>query len=191
MHDKEIEIQVQVEHIGALREYLIERAELISTSRQVDEYFTPLDRDFVAVHPVREWLRLRDADGKASINYKNWHPDADGKTRWCDEFETSVASTETMRKILGALGFRSIVTVDKQRETWVYKQYEIALDSVKGLGDFVEIEYKGSESAPDHKTITNEMVQFLKDLRCGQIKRNYQGYPFMLLFPEEVKQEVQ
>jgi len=31
------------------------------------------------------------------------------------------------------------------------------------------------------------MIKFLKDINVGKIQRNYQGYPFLLLFPEEAK----
>ncbi len=72
-----------------------------------------------------------------------------------------------------------------------YKDYEISIDSVKGLGDFVEIEYIGRDEKVDPKKVTEEMINFLKGLRCGKIIRNYVGYPFQLLFPEEVKFEGQ
>jgi len=35
------------------------------------------------------------------------------------------------------------------------------------------------------------MVNFLKSIGCGKIERNYVGYLFQLLFPEEVKFEEQ
>jgi len=77
------------------------------------------------------------------------------------------------------------------RKVWTCENYEIAIDSVKGLGDFVEIEYIGKEKKVDPEKITEEMVNFLKSIGCGKIKRNYVGYPFQLLFPEEVKYENQ
>ena len=58
------------------------------------------------------------------------------------------------------------------------------MDQVKELGDFVEIEYIGKEQVDPPKT-TKEMVDFLKKLGCGKIKRDYVGYPFRLLFPKE------
>lgn len=79
--------------------------------------------------------------------------------------------------------------VDKTRETWEYQDYEIAIDQVKGLGDFVEIEYKGEEKSVDPVKIANEMIVFLKEIGLSNIRRNYQGYPFLLLFPDEAKEE--
>ena len=57
--------------------------------------------------------------------------------------------------------------------------------------DFVEIEYIGKDEEVDPKKVTREMVDFLKNIGCGKIQINYVGYPFQLLFPEEVKFEEQ
>ncbi len=187
----EIEIQVNVEKPKPLVEFLEKNGNFQSEKHQVDEYFSPAHRDFLGVRPAREWLRLRDADGKYSINYKNWHFDENGKSHHCDEFETKVEDIEQVRKILSALNFKSLVVVDKLRKIWTYKDYEVAIDSVRSLGDFVEIEYIGKNAEIDPKKVTEEMVDFLKKVGCGKITRNYNGYPFLMLFPEEVKYEIQ
>lgn len=185
--NKEIEIHVKIENNKPLMELLKKKGEFQYENRQIDEYFTPAHRDFLKNRPVLEWLRLRDANGKYSTTYKNWHVDDEGKTNYCDEYETSVESLENLKNILTALDFKSIVIVDKQRQTWVYKDYEIAIDSVKNLGDYVEIEYIGKNENADPKVITKEMVNFLKETGCGEISRNYEGYPFEIMFPKEVK----
>ena len=191
MTDIEIEIQVSIENSKPLIEFLEKNADFKKESHQIDEYFSPIHRNFIEVRPVKEWLRLRDSDGKYSINYKNWYFDNEGKSHHCDEYETKIGDLAQLRKILYVLDFKSIVKVDKLRKTWIYKDYEIDVDSVKGLGDFVEVEYIGKEEKVDPKKITEEMVNFLKSVGCGQIKRNYVGYPFQLLFPKEVKYEEQ
>lgn len=189
--DIEIEIQVNVEHSKPLLEFLEKNGKFQSEKRQVDEYFSPAHKDFLAVRPVAEWLRLRDADGRCSINYKNWHFDKNGKSHYCDEFETKLESMEQAKKILSALNLKSVVAVDKLRKIWTYKDYEIAVDSIKILGDFVEIEYVGKDENVSPEKVTGEMVDFLKKVGCGKITRNYVGYPFLMLFPNEVKYEVQ
>ncbi len=187
MKDVEIEIQVRVSDAAKLRRFLKEKAKYIAESYQKDEYFTPVHRDFVGTKPVAEWLRLRES-GKGVITYKNWHYGADGKSAYCDEYETMVDDVGQMRKIFDALNIKPIITVEKTRRSWRYKDYEISLDQVTGLGDFVEVEYKAHANY-DPKTITNEMVQFLKQIDCGKIERNFVGYPFMLLYPDEVRFE--
>jgi len=191
MDDKEIEIQVKIQNNSNLLSFLNQNAEFQKESHQIDIYYSPSHRDFLSVRPVKEWLRLRDSNGRHSITYKDWHYEADGNSNYCDEYETSIDNLEQLQKIFKVLDFKPIVTVDKLRKTWMYKDYEIAIDSIKDLGDFVEIEYKGQDTSLTPAQITEEMINFLKSLNVGEITRNFVGYPFMLLFGEEVKQEVQ
>jgi adenylate cyclase class 2 len=188
MKNVEIEIQVSIEKSEPLLAFLKKNAEFKSEKRQIDEYFSPAHRDFIAVRPAAEWLRLRESDGHYSFCYKYWHHEGE-ESLYCDEYETGIEEPEKMRKILKALDFKSLVTVDKSRQVWRYLDFEIALDSVKNLGEFVEIEYKGKDENADPKTITEEMVKFLKAAGCGEIKINFQGYPYLLLFPQEAKYE--
>jgi len=156
-----------------------------SKKHQIDEYFVPAHRNFINVRPAKEWLRLRNTDGVYSVNYKNWHINKVGKGHYCDEYETRIQDQDQMKKIFKALDLKPIVTVSKQRENWIYKDYKISIDSVSGLGDFVEVEYIGREKDVEPEKITEEMIEFLKGIGCGKIKRNYRGYPFLLLFPKE------
>ena len=187
--DKEIEIQVQIENSKNLKSFLKKSAKFVGEEHQIDKYFSPKHRDFLKVRPVVEWLRLRDSSGKLSINYKNWHVDKSGRSHFCDEYETSIGSTKELENIFEPLGIKEIIVVDKTRKIYLYKDYEISVDSIKNLGDFVEIEYKGKSTKVNPTKVTEEMVKFLKDLNCGKISRNYVGYPFQLLFPREVKYE--
>ena len=191
MDDIEIEIQVKIKNSKPLQEFLERSANFKEESHQIDRYFLPPHRNFIEVRPVNEWLRLRNSDGKYSINYKNYHRDKNGKGHYCDEYETRIEKLIPLEKILKVLDFKLLVEVDKIRKIWEYKNYEIAVDSVKGLGDFVEIEYIGEDKKIDPKKLTEEMINFLKDVGCVQIKRDYVGYPFQLLFPDEVKFEEQ
>ncbi|MCL5436089.1 MAG: class IV adenylate cyclase [Patescibacteria group bacterium] len=188
MNDKEIEIQVQIEKAEPLLNFLEKHGDFKYESRQTDEYFTPSHRDFIAIRPVKEWLRLRTEAGRHTITYKNWHYGSGGRSYHADEYETQVADLASLKKLFLALNFKPLTAVDKTRRVFQYKDYEIALDSIKNLGEFVEIEYKG-RARSEAKVIYNEMVEFLRGLNCGKIRRNNGGYPFLLMFPEEAKYE--
>jgi predicted adenylyl cyclase CyaB len=185
MKDIEIEIQVRIEDSSKLEAFLKKEAELTGDNYQKDEYFTPAHRDFAEVRPIKEWLRIRTS-GQNSITYKNWHYDKEGRGDYCDEYETVVEDPDQLRKIFAALDMMPLITVEKKRQTWRYKDYEIALDHVTDLGDFVEIEHKAHEKSVDPKVVAGEMIAFLKEVGCGKIERDYRGYPFMLLYPNEV-----
>jgi len=189
MKDIEIEIKVKVSDSAGLRKFLAEQAEFRGEQHQIDEYFNPPHKDFLADEPVAEWLRLRTTDSKQSINYKQWHAGDDGVTNHCDEYETTVEDASKVRKIFAALGFKPLVTVDKLRKNWRYQNYEVSMDSVKNLGDFVEIEYVGGAVDLDPKQITDEMVEWLCGLGCGQVERDFRGYPYWLLFGNKPRAE--
>lgn len=195
--DIEIEVRLQIGNTKNLITFLKKKATFQSQNRQVDQYFIPAHRNFLKETPVKEWLRIRDEDEIYTLNYKNWHFEKDGRSYFNDEFETKIDNIKTLRKILKALNFKLVVKVDKTRVTYRYQDWEIALDSVKNLGHFVEIEYKqslppkggkGSEKV-NPKLESDKMINFLKNLKVGTIKRNYQGYPFLLLFPKEAVYE--
>jgi len=181
MKQTEIELQVKVEKVEPLRSLLEQSGEFKYETQQIDIYFTPAHRDFLAKNPIEEWLRLRDANGNCSLNYKKWHFDADGRGLYADEFETKIENLEAAKKSFAALDIKPVITVEKTRKVWMYEDHEICLDAVKGLGDFVEIEYYGKRDIADHKEITAEMIQFLKKLGCGRLEINHVGYPALLL----------
>ena len=183
MKDIEIEIQARIQRSETLKKFLADQANFISENQQVDEYFTPAHRDFTSVKPIEEWFRIREEKGSFTLNYKKWHYE-NGIGQYADEFETVVGDKETARKILLALDLRPLIVVDKTRKKFMYKDYEIAFDKVAGLGNFVEIEYKGKDKV-DPKIVTAQMVDFLKEQDCGDIELNNGGYPMLLLFPED------
>jgi len=189
MTDVEIEIKVRVQKIGGLVKFLKKSGRFLGQSHQIDDYFTPPHRNFTAADPITEWLRLRDSDGKFSVTYKFWHMDKNAKSTYCDEYQTDIADITKLKKIFQALDFSSLVTVDKIRRTWQYRDYEISLDAVTGLGDYVEIEYRGPKKATAAKAIGAQMIGFLKKHGCGKIERDFAGYPHRLLFPHESRFE--
>lgn len=189
-NNQEIEIQVNIEDSSPLLNFLKSKGTFKHEVHQIDRYFSPTINSFLATRPVSRWLRLRQTDKGCSFNYKNWYFDKDGASNYCDEFETKIEDIGAGEKILEALGFNNIVTVDKLRKIWTFDDYEIAIDSIKNLGDFVEIEYIGSDNEIDPKKVTDEMIKFLKEIGVGKITRNYVGYPFIMLFSDEVKYEI-
>ena len=68
---REIEIKVRVKDSTAFVQFLDAEAEFTGEQHQVDEYFNPPDRDFTAVRPVNEWLRLR------TETRSNQHPEGE------------------------------------------------------------------------------------------------------------------
>jgi adenylate cyclase class 2 len=183
--DIEIEIQARVKGVDKLIKFLEKNAQFTGEKYQKDGYYTPEHKNYLDKQPISEWLRLRESK-TSSITYKKWHYDSNGKTDYNDEFESEISDIDQFRKIFEALDFKLLVTVEKRRKTWKYKDYEVAIDSITDLGEFVEVEYKANKLSDKPSTITKQMVEFLKNSGCSKVERNYVGYPFMLLFPDKV-----
>src|SRR5579884_1911650 len=114
----EIEVKVKIENPKKLLDFLKKSGKFVASEHQLDTYFTPFHRNFVKVNPIKEWLRLRDSDGRYSINYKNWYYEENGESNYCDEYESQIAEYEKIKLILEALDMKQLVAVDKQRQIW-------------------------------------------------------------------------
>lgn len=140
----EVEMKFRVVDSGKLQRLIGELgAKPGETDRQTDCYFNHPSRDFAATD---EALRIRSVGTKNSVTYKGPKIDAETKTRTEIELaiESSVESAAAFADMLTRLGFVVAGTVTKSRQShrlrWNGRDVEIALDSVVGLGDFVELE---------------------------------------------------
>lgn len=148
-------------------------------TRQVDAYFNAPHRDFLAPKAISEWLRVRTEDRGSSINFKRWHPvDALIKTH-ADEYETKVDDVEAIRRLLDALDFRPLVTVDKTRKEYQLPEIEVVFDHVVDAGDFVEFEFKADAAGVEEAT--QQLEQFIASLNIELGEPINRGYPHILL----------
>jgi adenylate cyclase class 2 len=120
---------------------------------QLDHYFNHPSRDFAQTD---EAIRLRQVGQSNFITYKGPKVDATTKTRREIELPLPEGSDALAQysELLTALGFRCVAQVHKTRGrfhlAWQGRQIEIALDSVKGLGAFVELEVTADEHDLEH-----------------------------------------
>jgi adenylate cyclase class 2 len=160
-------------------------AQPMGEGRQVDTYFNAPHRDFLAGDVVSDWLRLRSetADGRQaarhSINFKQWLPAGAADATHCDEFESSLGDSEAVRRLLQALGFTEMVTVDKLRRQWRLGEVIIAVDTVEGLGAFAEFEYAGNGATVEQATSTLRGAIGEIGVELGE--RDHRGYPYQRL----------
>ena len=181
-HLKNIEVELKFPLLNS--EDLIKKLNLITkTGKQADfqqdTYYNASHRDFLAKKPVSEWLRLRESSKGFSLNYKNWHTDSNVKTTFCDEYETKVENIDAVEKILKCLDFKPLIVVDKKRSIWLYKNTEIAIDEVKELGFFLEIEAKGNFATVEEAR--EQLYLILEEIEANVGEQDFEGYPFLLL----------
>ncbi|GAA0923393.1 hypothetical protein GCM10009560_23300 [Nonomuraea longicatena] len=148
-------------------------------ARQVDTYFNAPHRDFRDDPVVSEWLRIRQEDGGASLNFKRWHPLEEPVKTHCDEYESAVSDAEAVRRVLAALDFTELTVVDKIREEWHLDGVAVAFDRVAGHGDFVEFEFKGEAAGVEEATAA--ITAFVGGLGIELGERVNVGYPHLTL----------
>ena len=146
----EVEQKYRVASLADIRQCLVKLgAALAPPIEQADTYFAHPARDFARTD---EALRLRRVGETNYITYKGPKLDRETKTRRELELPlpAGTKSFDQYTELLLALGFGQVATVRKRREpgrlTWEGLSLEIALDSVQGLGDFVELEIGTEES---------------------------------------------
>jgi predicted adenylyl cyclase CyaB len=204
--NKEIEIKIKLSEnldFGLLQaklntltknEYIIEY--------QNDLYYDTSARRFSQdINNIDTWFRIREYSKKIHneididnslcepYNYyltlKKWLPENDSIKSYSNEYEIKVINQpiEDMKTILKYLGYEELIKVQKERKKWLIRnEYEISIDSVKDLGNFMEIEYKGNnKNDNDIEYIKKEMYNFLKFLGIEKYDIDIKGYPYLLL----------
>lgn len=138
----EVERKVRVAHT-AIRPALADSPAIHeSTVRQRDIYFDHPTRSFASTDEalrIREIVVVEDeGDGTAQLTYKGPRLTGEAKTR--KELESGIDDADQLQAILQALGFEPVATVEKRREIYRLDDYEISLDTVEDLGEFLEVE---------------------------------------------------
>jgi adenylate cyclase class 2 len=141
----EVELKARIDDPGAVRERLYDMQAVYECAvTERDLYFNSPSRDF---GETDEALRLREAGGHYTLTYKGSRKTGHLlKAR--EEIICGVESAQTMEKILIALGFKPVAEVRKRREYYHVRGATVTLDSVEGLGDFIEIELESPAEVP-------------------------------------------
>ena len=127
-------VAARLEELGAAKR---------ATVHQEDIYLNHPSRDFAATH---EAFRLRKVGDWNALTYKGPKRQGPAKTREEIEipYESGSEAAESMHRMQGLLGFRTVATIRKSRTayTLVHDDWpvEVALDEAENLGSFVEIE---------------------------------------------------
>jgi len=142
MH-RELEVKFSIGEPSLIRNKLLELGAVhIDTVDQVDIYYQHPCRNFAETD---EALRLRENSSKNSGNieltYKG--PKSSGWVKDRVEVVSRVLDSREIQEILEMLGFRVVAKLLKHREFYMIRGVEVSIDSVDGLGNFVEIEDKG------------------------------------------------
>ncbi len=163
----EVEIKVRVDDPERVEEILSEEGEHVRTLRQEDVYFSHPCRDFAETD---EALRLREVETEEGstciLTYKGPKIGDVGKSRV--EIEVEVSDREAAREILERLGFEPLedMVIRKVRKVYALHvdgtRVEACLDTVEGLGTFLEVEIEAEEDA-DVDELEAMLLELVRD----------------------------
>lgn len=118
-------------------------------------------------------LRIREQGEKIIFTLKKNR----GNELDCIEKELEINDKDAMKDIFKLLDYEETVEVHKKRIKTNYKDYEICLDQVDGLGSYVEIEKMSDE---DGEKVQDELFNFLQTLGVSREDRVFNGYDTLI-----------
>jgi predicted adenylyl cyclase CyaB len=137
----EVKVRLEPDTYPKVRNNVLAIAKFVSKVVQRDTYFIPNHENYMDAEFPYKWLSIRERSGKTILNFKHFYPEGAEKHSYCDEYEVVIGDSAPLKQIFKELGIREIVDVQKTREVFRVKDnFEIAMDQVRGLGDFIEIE---------------------------------------------------
>lgn len=179
MKNQELEVKLELEE-SQFKELLMLLSDNDTNffTEQVDMYFCPQMSDFKEYMKTK-CLRIRKEKQGVSLDYKEIVESEEKYAQHLIEHSTKLSDIQQMVFILERLGFQLILEIIKERYEFVYENtYNIALDRVKNLGYFIEIEIVGNELS------YNEAGKCLKKIiqKLGLSKNvvNKEGYSNMM-----------
>lgn len=176
--ETEIRIRLDDNEYNRLKLFFDKNAEFVKENNQVDTYYQPIYRKFIPQNIndiINEWLRIGKRGNKIILNYKNWH-----ESKYCDEYEVEIDDDKNLDRIFKVLGIEKIAITDKTRITYIYlDKYEIALDYVKELGYFIEIEIKKYNKSIMEEY--DELLNISQSLNLNLSNIDKRGYAYHII----------
>lgn len=146
------EIKARCTDQAAVRRYLqAHNAEFRGTDHQVDTYFQ--------VHDGR--LKLRQGPIENNLIFYR-RADTDGPKQSTIHLAPVEPESTIGTVLTAALGVRAVV--DKQREIYFIDNVKFHIDTVKGLGEFVEIEAISADGSKTAQELEQQCAHYMHEL---------------------------
>lgn len=155
--------------------------------QEIDIYFNGNDRNFIKTDEalrLRSCRNLTTGSSETFITYKG--PKLDQKSSTRQEYETAVGNLAVMRNLLTALGYKEVFTVDKMRREWKMPSADgkaavtLCLDSVAGLGDYLELETL-TKAEGERDAAVEQLLQLLDKLGISRDHLTRKSYLELLM----------
>lgn len=148
----------------------------IETVLQEDTIYIKSDIDQNIHEPI---FRIRKCEDKTILTLKVLENDI----HTAKELELNISNEKIMDQILKTIGFYPHARVMKKRSTTTLRGFNICIDEVKGLGNFIEVETI-SNLSDNKKNTYKEMLNVLLELGVEKQNLLQEKYYEMLLKKE-------
>ena len=185
---KEIELKISIteQQYPHLQEWLKNNAVYKGVSQQTEYYVTNPETPWNESKGFKDTaitMRVRQESKGDTFCYKQAHFDsATKKPTHRDEYETKVESGTTILQILTLLGYTRHTLLSKKRTTYLVRDtFEIVLDEVQGVGNFIEIELK--IPTDNVQTGIRSIEALLREISITQFTQYERSYIHMIWNP--------
>ncbi len=175
---REIEIKLRINNLEELEKKLIDTGLVISkevVQRDTVYVSNGMFDGFANVKVGDTFIRIRNENGINSLTLKQQRGLGLDKT----EYETKIEDGEAMHQILLLLEWKPVVEVNKKRKKGKLGEYEICLDSVEDLGNFIELE-KMTDDNVDPEKVKTELFEALKPFGLTKDDEETKGYDILM-----------
>lgn len=175
---REIEIKLRVKNLDELEEKLTVSGLVISKEiTQHDVVYVPKDASdpFSNVKVGDIFIRIRKENDVNKLTLKQQRGPGLDKT----EYETEVKDSEQIHQMLLLIGWKPELEVKKIRKKGGLGEYEICLDRVEQLGNFIELEKMTDENA-DPEKVKKELFEALKPFGLTEKDEEIKGYDILM-----------
>lgn len=174
----ELKLELTEDEADRIRDFLVSRLN-VEIQRQEDTYYCPAEYD-VRRYMERKCVRVRSQNEIYTLDYKEIINEESVYVQKIMEYSTQISDPVSVDEILKHIGFRRTIVISKERVECRYKnKYKIALDYVRDLGWFLEIELL--ECNADEAILEEQMRSILQELNVIEIRINKKGYSNMML----------
>lgn len=171
---KEIEVKARIKTKPLLLKKLKELGiKLSKPITQKDTVFLPLGISYEDIKSGTVALRIREQKDKTLFTLKQRQE----VELSAIEKELEIGDKNQLQDIIKILGFYEWVKISKTRLKSKYGEYEICIDSVEGLGDFIEVEKISKENG---LAVQEELFLFLESLGVKREDRERKGYDTLI-----------
>jgi adenylate cyclase class 2 len=156
----EVEVRGRISSFDKVKEVLHEKARFMGHSHQVDRIFgNPKFLD--SEHKIIEGgivARIREEGEKRLLEFKQVK-----RTGGALEIRHDISHSEPIKEFLESLGFQEAFSIRKFRDSYLYRDFLVCLDTVEQLGNFIEVE-KAVASEQESGEARRQCFDILKEL---------------------------